>query len=342
MRFNSPPLLLVFIILFVAPSSVAQLKVTTNDNKLRTQIGVSLKSTIELGFLYVKQQTNASRKPNPIIHLAADAGVGSQFAVPWLYPSFNLELQLYNGGHGSRRNNDDLKKPVWNIDLVAAFTMTGGVRNNLMPSRFQQLQKRQVPLYYFSNFVYPALNNPYDWSLSLGTDLIFPLTDKKKKKQRVGFINGHFYPVQISYYNDGGVPVSDIYLGDRRDRFYTGNFMLSYHGKRNTALELVEVSYFKFTGYTKNAFELSNQLYLNTMNYHDTAQQSYNKSIWKLHAASLSKGIGFSITNYDNVRADVQHWIHWSLNNAYHVAPNKPHWSVSASYYYDHIKTGLQ
>lgn len=320
--------------------SSAQTKLKISGDNLSTQIGFSLKVIVELGFHPKSEES--FRQNNPLLRFVANAGVGSNFATPIFYPSFNAEIQLYNGGLGSRQLVGTTDRPKWNLDLITAFTLTGGVKNHLK-QRFEASYKdRNIPLYYFADFVSPALQNPFDVSISLGTNLVFPLTDKSKKKQRLGFFNLHAYPIQLSYYNDGGIIIGDLYLGDRRDRYYTGGVILSYHGPSNTLLNLVEASYHKFTGYTKNAFEVSNKLYLNFMSYHDTTQQLYNKSLWSLNLASTPRGLGIKFYSYNSVKCDVQHWIHWSMNNAYHMVPYQPHWGMSGSYFTSNTKLGFQ
>jgi hypothetical protein len=175
----------------------------------------------------------------------------------------------------------------------------------------------------------------------VGTNFIFT-SDRNKKFQRTGFLNFHFNRFQISYSNDGGVPLSDIYLGDRKDRYYTGSALLSYHGKPFTAVNLIELSYHKFTGYTQNSFEASNQFDFAFVNYKKKEQRFYNKSMFTLNLANPVKGYGLNVKLYNKTKWDVQHLIHWSIFNSYHIVPYKEHLSISGTYYLSQTKVGLK
>lgn len=299
-------------------------------NRYSTQHGYSLKVTVEAG---------TRHKPNPVFRIVAAGGVASHFIADWLYPGFNLELQLYNGGMGSRNKGRFFNT---NCDIIAALTLTGGGSNNFKTGNEQKLADRRVPLYYFADFCYPSLQNPFNYSLSIGTNVVFTPWNREKQNQRIGFINVNLNRVQISYYNDGGVPIYDTYLGDRWDRYYTGGAVVSYHGRAHTELNLVEFGFHKFTGYTKNAFEVSNKLYLAYMDYKQEVQQDYNKSLWSLNIANVRRGVGLHIRSYNDTKLDVQHLIHWGLFDAYHLVPYRRHIAVGINYYHTVPNIGLK
>jgi hypothetical protein len=246
---------------------------------------------------------------------------------------------LYNNGLGSSKPGK--KKPAINLDLITALTITAGVKDLLLQNRQQLFLNRNVPLYYFADFGLPALKNPFAYSLSIGTNFIFN-NDPDKKFQRTGFANFHFDRFQISYSNDGGVPLSDIYLGDRKDRYYTGSVLFSYHGKPFTAINLLELSYHKFTGYTQNSFEASNQFDFAYVNYKKITQRFYNKSMFTLNVANPVKGYGVNFKLYNKTKWDVQHLIHWSIFNSYHIVPYKEHAAVAGTYYLSQTTIGLK
>jgi hypothetical protein len=293
------------------------------------QYGFSFKTTIEAGAL---------AKPSVNIRFSLNAGVASDFLARWIYPSLNTEFQFYNGGFGSRNNGG---KSPFCLDIITALTATAGIKNQHRPFNAADLASRNVPLYYFANFVHPALQNPFDYSLSAGTDFIFS-SDSKKTSQRVGFFNLHVGMMQLSYYNDGGWPFADIWLGDRRDRYYTGGGTLSYNGRRYTLLETVELGYHKYTGYSKSAFEFSNKMKLAYVNYKKDEQKFYNRSLWSLNIANPSKGFGMNLRTFNYVDQDIQHKIHWGLSDSYHMVPYKAQWVVNAGYYSAYNKTGLR
>jgi hypothetical protein len=312
-------------------SVVAQSRRLYSNNELSFQYGFSVKGLVELNF----------RKIQPtVFRLCADFGFGSNLLARSLYFSFNEEVQLYNGGFGSRRRVDN-KKPSFTVDFINAFTLTTGLNNYFNQDSLPQVIKRNIPLYYFSNSTVPALQNPYNYSVSAGTNLILS-TDKLRMSERVGFLNAHANKVQVSYYNDGGTPFDEAYLGDSKDRFYTGGSVISYQGDSKRDVNLVELSFQKFTGYTKNAFEVSNKMDLAFVSYNNPEEKYYNKSLWSLHIANPEKGFGVSINRYNYTDWDIQHLIHFSIFNSYHLVPYPAYFSVSGNYYHNYTNIGLR
>jgi len=320
-------------IVYCSPA-VAQSKREYSNNQLSFQYGFSIKGLVEFNLNKLPQKT--------VFRLCTDFGLGSNILARALYFSINTELQLYNGGLGSKRRKSN-RNPGFILDVINAFTLTTGLNNYLTSDSFNVITKtnRNVFLYYFSNFSYPALQNPYDYSVSIGTNFISS-TDKFKSSQRVGFLNLHLRTIQMSYYNDGGTPFDQTYLGDGKDRFYTGGALISYHENSNRDINLVELAFNKFTGYTKNAFEVSSKLDLAFVNYNNTEQKYYNKSLWSLHVSNPEKGLGININRYNYTNWDIQDIIHFSIFNSYHLVPYDDYFSVSGIYYYDYTNIGLR
>jgi len=324
---------LILIITLSYPTLHAQVNRDIKSNSLGMQLGVSVRCLIEFGF------GKDATKP-VLFHLGINSGVSSNFAVSEVHPSLNVEVQLYNGGIGSRRPGDTTnRKPKLTLDCIVALTVTTGLKNLFIEGKEQIAADRNIPLYYFADFSYPSLQNPYNSSLSFGTNLVFT-NDPKKEKQRLGFINIHVDRFQISYYNDGAWGPTE--LGDGADRYFTGGGVISYHGKSYTELNLVEVSFHKFTGYTQNAFELSNKLDLSFVSYRQPEQKYYNKSLWTVNLANPVKGYGINLCQYNNVSNDAQHLIHWSVFNAYHTSPYEDFIAISGQYYYGQSNIGLR
>ncbi len=311
--------------------TTAQQKIFFKNNNNGLQYGFSVKALLE--FSTVKETQPLHMK------LALGGGIGSSFIDNNIYPTVNAELLLYNGGLGSSKPG--YKKPDITVDFITALTLTTGFKDYLQKSREQLFYNRNVPLYYFADFDLPALQNPFAYSFSFGTNYVFT-NDRNKKKQRTGFVNFHFNRFQVSYGNDGGVPLSDIYLGDRKDRYYTGSVLLSYHGKPYTAVNLIELSYHKFTGYTQNSFEASNQFDFAFVNYKKQGQRFYNKSMLTLNVANPVKGYGINTKVYNKINWDIQHLIHWSIFNSYHIVPYKEHLSFNGTFYNNQTTIGLK
>ena len=315
-------------------NAAAQSNRKYSDNQLSFQYGFSIKGVVEFSLKKKSQK--------PVFRLCTDFGLGSNVLTRAFYFSINIEAQLYNGGLGSNRR-EGYKKPGVTLDIINGFTLTTGLRNYLTHDSLIHIlnTNRNVPLYYFSNFSYPALQNPYSYSISSGTDFIFS-TDKSKSSQRAGFLNLHLHTIQVSYYNDGGTPFEQTTLGDGKDRFYSSGALISYNGNPNNVINLIELTFHKFTGYTKNAFEVSNNLDLAFVNYNNSEQKYYNKSLWSLNIGNPERGFGATLNRYNYTNWDVQHLIHFSKLNSYHLVPYEDYFSVSGNYYFDYTNIGLR
>ncbi|MCH3884384.1 hypothetical protein [Tenacibaculum aquimarinum] len=183
-------------------------------------------------------------------------------------------------------------------------------------------------MYHFSDFTTNPLENPFsDFSLTLGTNIIWFLDSYKKKKelpQRVGFtglmIARRF---QISTYNDGSI-WGKTKLGDGLDRFYTGGGVIAYHLDSNNDINNLELSFHKFTGHEKYAFDAANQLQMDFIPFKNKETYYYSKSRWRLTATSFKNnfGVHFTVHNPDK---DPQDWIHFIGQDTYHpdIFPNK-------------------
>ncbi len=292
----------------------------------QVQYGATLKAKFELS-------PNSKNEPIINFRISANAGIGSKWLVNELYPTVNGEVQFYNGGLGSRSMKGSR---YTTFDAVLAFTLTAGhLHSNFLETDYHF--ERNVPLRYFADFAIPSLQNPYNYSISLGTNLIFTC-DKGKWFQRLGFININHSRFQFSYYNDG-TPFQYALLGDYYDRHYTGGGVLSYNGDFGTIEQLksyrLEISYHKFSGFNKNSFEFANLINASNVDYLEVDQQNYNKSLWRFNLQSLDhhNGFGLATTFYNSVRFDGQHYIHWLINNSYHIVPYKNYVAFEPSGY---------
>ena len=151
------------------------------------------------------------------------------------------------------------KRKQLDIELNLSYSVTVGAQNRLKSESYLRPGIRNYPLYYFSNFTLPAIQNPFNWSASWGGNSIFHFTRSKGSRfQMVGFANVHLDRYQFSYTNDG--PPFFPPFGDKFDRMHTGAGFLSFHGDDSWPINLVEIGYNKFTGYSRNAYELSSKI----------------------------------------------------------------------------------
>ncbi len=229
-----------------------------------------------------------------------------------ILPSVHIGVLFYNKGIlGSNLNMNYYRTTFF--DFFANATVTTGFNNNITP---QELEHRFVPLYHFSDFVANPLLNTFDYSLSLGSNWLMN-PDRNRASQTVGFINLNVgRRAQISYYNDGGPILS--YLGDREDRFYTGGLVVSAHFNRNVYLDLVEVSFHKFTGWQEYAVDTADKLQLDHIPYKNGDAFGFNQQQWKLNFVSYQQGYGAYITIYDLDVIDLQDFLHFNSDFPYH------------------------
>lgn len=246
--------------------------------------------------------------------IAVGAGAGYMIVPDVAFLSTHLDFVVYNNGLGSPKPG--LRKPSLEKDIIGGLTITGGGSYRFSYRRVDM--DRYIPLYYFSNLNRHSLQNPFLYSLSLGSNVVFN-SSRKIKYQRIGFIHANVNGLGISYYNDG-TPFGNN-LGDGHDRYYTGGGILSYHASMRHTLNAFELAYLKFTGYHENAFEIANALDQSFVNYRDQSQQKYNKSLFSLSLGSshLHWAVGLNI--YNDTQTDYQHTIHNLIFNGYHRVP---------------------
>jgi hypothetical protein len=293
------------------------------------QYGYALKASLEIG--RKKNSTNW--------RLGVSLGTGAYLGANWLYPSLHTDFMLYHGGIGSARPGNK-KAPGVSVECLIAYTFTAGFENRMREGHRLQPGKRNYPLYYFNNFTAAPLQNPMNYSLSYGGNVIFTPTRTTNKWQQVGFFNLHLDRMQLSYANDG--PPFYPPFGDRYDRFHTGAGYLSLHGDDDWPVNLIEIGFNKFTGYSKNAYELSNKVGTNYIYYRDEEQQYYNKSRFYFTVANTAKQYGASFNLYNHPDWDVQHRIHLNMFYPFHMVPYHPANTVGGLFYYGQSKIGLQ
>lgn len=286
------------------------------------QLGTSIKLVIQLNNNFISSGLDkkmAIYEPNIAFRLSGNVGIGKSWISKNLYPTINGEIQIYNSGFGS---NNKLNKRKIVVDGVLAFTVNSGFE---IHKNFQDASM----LRYFSDFAYPSLKNPYQYSFALGTNLVFT-SDKNRSFQRLGFLNLNILNAQLSYYNDG-TPFQKILLGDGKDRYYTGGGTLSYDYSQKDMIGNLEISYHKFSGYNKSAFELSSAIGESQVNYgEESLQRFYNKSIIRgnLSFYKDNYGLGMTITENNSSKRDGQSYIHLVISgDSFHFVPYNRHWS---------------
>jgi hypothetical protein len=281
---------------------------------------------LQYGFGFKISTSIASKRP--VVRVSANAGSGYEFGP--LYPTIHLQFQVYNGGIGTGFIRPQYTRFMADFSQSLMLTL-GGRRayRNLSATDYGQ---RNSPLYYFSDFCTPALQNPYGFSLSVGANFITAWGKGRGRNQRAGFFDIHIGAFQFGYSNDG-TPFSGSKLGDGEDRYYTGDGFAAVHLSRKWEINTYMISYHRFTGYYKKAFEVANALFLANVDYGDTLQQYFNRSAYNFSAASMDRGLSVSFDLRNRYFKDVQHLIHLNDYWVLHQVPYRYAKGVSISYF---------
>ncbi len=279
----------------------------SNSNS-RVQYGVSTKVSIELGARFGNVKSINNRFFSPAYKVSVTGGVGyiigNDFEV---FPAIHSGVLLFN--KGSIGANQSLRPRQ-----VQFHYFFNGHLTAMLDEKDFTYSNKNVPFYHFSEHTANPLQNPFKSSLSFGANLIFV---QNNNYQWTGFFNANIAStIQVSYYNDGG-PILG-WPGDNRDRYYTGGVVLSYHGMSSDKIDLIELSYHKYTGYVMNAFDVADKLQIDFLNYSDLKQFSYNQQRWRLNFSNTNDGFGGSASVYNYNKWDFQDWLHFNTNVPYH------------------------
>ncbi|NNM23995.1 MAG: hypothetical protein HKO54_10630 [Flavobacteriaceae bacterium] len=299
---------------FCVVAAQAQIE-TRNSGVDGLQWGVAGKVQVEFNF-----------RNNPNFRLSLSGGIGYDIDAINFFPAIHSGVMLFNKGPiGSY-----LERP-WHQPQFHFFLNTSGTiafDKGLIP-----FAERYVPFYHFSDFTANPLHNPYKTSTSYGAIWVFM---PRGMRQRIGFFNLNVVGrTQITYYNDGG-PVLK-WVGDKRDRYYTGGVLFSYHGNRYTEFNLIELSYHKFTGYTPYAFDVGDKLQIDYVLYADKQQFAFNQQRWKIGISNYHTGFGGNFSLYNVNSLDVQDLLHFSTQVPYHPDYyNGWRWMLGGKYEYNY------
>lgn len=301
----------------ISTFGLSQNNVLFNDSDL--QFGISAKLNIEFSFKH--------RSHTPSYKFSLTTGVGYNIDNLNLYPTLHSGFLLFNNGAigaNQQKNKGQIQSQFF-------FNAIGTL---MLDKRDFNYIERSVPLYHFAEFTANPLQNPFKSSLSYGAIWIF---STQHHHQRTGFFNANVVGrVQISYYNDGG-PILG-WAGDNRDRYYTGGVILSYHGNTEDIIDLVELSYHKYTGYQKYAFDVADKLQIDFLNYNDTNQFAYNQQRWRLNFSNTDNGFGGSVSIFNRNNLDFQDFLHFNTNVPYHPDYYRGYrWMFGARYEYNQI-----
>src|SRR5690606_35077109 len=121
----------------------------------------------------------------------------------------------------------------------------------------------------FSNTFTGFTHSKYKYNIGFATSYIsqsgFGKVDNYKVTQRLGNIIVSVDNFYFNYYNDGG-PINKFF-GDREDRYWTGGGVIGCKFVSEGAVHHLSLSFDKYTGFVKHAFEASGLLHTNKVLY---------------------------------------------------------------------------
>ncbi len=298
-------------------------------NPINFNCGVGMRLSVDL--LWTKKCKNFNN-----YKLALSMGSAYNFIIKnkiYTRPTIHLDWVFLKGGIGSKEfnlaNRTTRNKKNCNSFIAGSLQFLSiGYMGNVGSQSSSYIGK---PLYYFSDFTFPVLTNPFNSSVSLGTTYSFNFNEKKI--QHIGSISGSILNSTLIYCNDGPPFVYKKILCDGKDRWFTGDGIFNFYDNRRF-FNNFEIAYHKFTGWNKLSYETSVDLYLTEVDYKDSTQNLYNmglisfrllsnnsnSNLYSYSKHNYNTGIGLNI--YDWYGPDIQHLIHFKGYYAHHVSPN--------------------
>ena len=181
--------------------------------------------------------------------------------------NYGSTISIYTRTMGNDQN--PLKNDV-QIDFINSLLL-GVVSKDSLPYMKYLRTMNNAPYFNLRH------NNKY--ALFVGTNFIL---NNHQRHQAVGSITATFDNFSINYYNDGGVPIDYVGIGDGFDRWWTGGLMAVVHthyrdvSQKYHSYNLIEASFDQFTGYAPLVYELSNILGINIPEYSLNQTQDSN------------------------------------------------------------------
>ncbi len=258
---------------------------------------------------------------NPNIYFPIKTGT-SQAILPML----DLKVSLYNNNLGSSVLSSFRNKMHINIALSPTLLYSF--------EKASQSNPGYVPI--FSNTFIAQTNSPYNYNFGFSaiyiSQLGFGKVKNYSKNQRLSNLIFSFRNIYFNYYNDGG-PINK-WIGDKEDRFWTGGMMLGYKFLSGGQQNHVSISFDKYTGFVKHAFEAAGLLHTKNVLYADPVETSYNSGKYSLRYRRPNAFYGAAI-NCWNTPVDFQDFIHRDISSdPYHMKLQKKYvdFEILASY----------
>lgn len=230
-------------------------------------------------------------------------------------PMVDFKISLYNNNLGN--------------SVLSSFRNTLNINLALSPTLLYSFEKASaqnpgfIPI--FSSTFAGQSFSPYNYNIGFSTVYIRQLGVGKvktyHKKQRLGNLIFSLKNIYINYYNDGG-PVNK-WFGDREDRFWTGGMVLGYKFLSQNSVHHISLSFDKYTGFVKHAFEAAGLLHTDNVLYADPVETSYNSGKYSLRYWRPDAYFGGAI-NWWHTPFDFQDFLHRDVSSdPYHMKLRK-------------------
>lgn len=290
--------ILLTLLLLILPGAVSA-------QNLKFQHGVSLS-------LYFGNELKYLISYNP--NVSYPIGNNRQAIVPML----DLKLALYNNNLGSSVLKSFRNKVHFNLAFspTVSYSFTEANPNN----------PGYIPI--FSNTIHGTANTDYDNNIGFSVVYIWQCNfgggiKKRSISQRLGNLFASTKYVFLHYYNDGG-PVNK-WLGDKKDRYWTGGGTIGTKFTYRNNIQYLMITFDKYSGFNKNAYEASGLLYTDNVNYKDMNETTYNTGKYSIKYLNPSLNFGAAI-NHWNTAFDFQDFIHRDISSSpYHFKLKKPY-----------------
>lgn len=233
-----------------------------------------------------------------------------------MVPFADLKISICKGHLGSN-------VITRNFEIDGNFNLSIG--SYLGYESIENDEKTFLPI--FSPSMLHSFNGSHNYILGFHSTYIMQFnTHKPPLYQRVGgaFVSTPY--AYLNYYNDGGPLLK--YLGDKKDRYWTGGMSIGgIIRDKDRHIEIVEINFEKYTGYAKEAFEISDYLFIDNVIPKDPQFQetTRNKGKFGFKYFKTKQNFGLSL-NLWNRKDDFQDFIHERItNNPYHRQIEKPY-----------------
>jgi hypothetical protein len=293
--------------------------VTQHDTTNATQMGYGAKIRLDL-----------SGERNTNYQISLTAGASQSLIDNYCMLFYQPSLILYQGGLGNKSTFKDINK--FRFEIVNSFGVNLGyghldAKNTEGANGFMRYMPFSRSLITWSPSNATALNNPYPYGLTLASNFIWSNAknaDKSRQVQRTGFVGVALPYVTFGYSNDGPPFGGGMSIGDAYDRYWTGRgFALFEADLRGTKAEDRNLSkwqllfqYDRFTGFSRDNYEISNVLGLRFIPY--GAESAWNKGVWTISAINKNYNIGILMAFYNHNSSDIQNLIHWNQRYPFH------------------------